>query len=81
MKQQFIAMLQKIHCGEKFLEIMGPSKNAEREYAEGWYSIWDEQKIKHAFSFGHGTISNLDEHAKRNRQYCTIINLETGEVL
>jgi len=81
MKQSFISILQKLHCGEKFIEIHGNVKSIEREYDAGWYRIIDDSFIKNAFAFGHGTLEDLKKHAAMNRQYCTIIDLQTGTIL
>lgn len=74
-------MLQKMHCGEKFIEITGPAKNAESEYRDGWYMIIDDEFIKNCFAFGHGTLEDLKKHAAMNRQYCTIIDLQSGIII
>lgn len=36
-------------------------------------SVWDEERVKKAFNFGHGTIENLKEYAENNRQFCTFV--------
>ena len=44
---------------------------------DGFYLPWDDTRIKHAFSFGNGTIADFNVHAKNNRCYCVYIDAET----
>lgn len=80
------------HCGEmatyggeteqaQVLEILGPKRNATKEYSNGGYNLWTDRRIKGAFEFGNGTFEDLRKHAEMNRRYATFVNLETGEIL
>lgn len=37
--------------------------------------LYDDERIKHAFNFGHGSDSDLIEHIKWNRPYCKYYDL------
>lgn len=89
MSGNFIEKLKAQHCGERtqsgdgatHIEIHGNRRNAQKEYNAGWYSLWGAERIKGAFSFGHGTIADLKRYAADNRGNTTFIDLRTGEVL
>ena len=42
------------------------------------YILRDNNFIKNAFQFGHGTMKDFKRYMKDNRIYCIWINLRTG---
>lgn len=63
------------------IEIDGAKKNARKNYEKGLWNVWDNDRIRRAFNFGRGTMSDLIEYAKNNRQYCCIYDTEKHDFL
>ena len=56
------------------------SKNAvtrrgglEKAIEAGAYSIWTPERVKLAFSFGHGTEKDFNRYMQDNKQFCYFI--------
>ena len=48
---------------------------------DGFFMIWDEARIKSAFSFGRGTMEDFNRYKKDNSpRYCTIIDIDQKEL-
>lgn len=43
----------------------------------GWYIPRNDEFIKHAFNFGHGTINDMNRYMKDNSCFCVWIDAET----
>lgn len=49
--------------------------------ADGWFTIWTAERIKGAFSAGHGTIKDFERYKKDNSpRYCRILEIEQAEL-
>ena len=44
---------------------------------DGYFMIWDADRIKRAFSNGHGTMKDFERYEKDNSpKYCRIIDID-----
>lgn len=49
--------------------------------SDGWFNVWTPERIKGAFSFGHGTMKDFDRFRRDNSpRYCTIIEIEEADL-
>ena len=53
----------------------------EKAIAAGAYSIWNPERIRLAFHFGHGTEKDFILYMKNNAQFCYFIGPVTFELL
>lgn len=47
--------------------------------ADGWFTIWTPERIKHAFNYGNGTMKDFERYKKDNSpRYCLIKEIDTA---
>lgn len=59
-----------IEVSRKKVRELGGVKDAVRQ---GWFTTWDERRIKGAFNFGNGTIADFNRFMKQNKPYALFI--------
>lgn len=43
--------------------------------------LFDDERVKHAFNFGNGTVKNFIGYIKNNRQFCKYYDLENNQYI
>lgn len=43
---------------------------------QGWYVAYDEERIRKAHNFGHGTMADMKRYMKNNKAYCIFYDAE-----
>lgn len=65
---------------EKYYEVgkdgIAKFGSIEAAIAEGWYMDWNNNRIKGAFAFGHGTEKDLMQYVKINKPYLVFLDME-----
>lgn len=47
----------------------------------GWFNVWTPERIKGAFSAGHGTMADFERYKKdNNNRYCIIKEMEASKL-
>lgn len=53
-------------------------KNDAKKMIRGkMYILWDEERVKHAFNFGNGTMKDFKRYMKDNKIYCRYYDAES----
>lgn len=65
-----------VEIGNEYLRKYGK----EGAIKEGYFMIWDRDKIKRAFRFGRGTIEDFNRYRRDNKQFCTMYAMELDDV-
>lgn len=47
----------------------------KKAITDGWYMIWDAEKIRHAFNYGHGTIKDFERYKRDNKRFAIWVEL------
>lgn len=53
----------------------------KKAISEGYFMVWTPERIRGAFSNGHGTLKDFNRYKDDNRIFCTIIELTEGELI
>ena len=62
--------------GTEFVEVdKGKNLKIEGSIKAGNYSYWNSEKIKAAFNFGQGTMTDFRRYIENNRQYLWMVEL------
>ena len=58
----------------KFIEISRAKANelgsVKKAYEQGFFTVWDSDRIKRAFNFGNGTLKDFKNYMENNKNYC-----------
>ena len=58
------------------VEIRGTARTAQKYFDDGCFNYWTPERIKGAFNFHNGTITDLKKYAENNKKLQTIIFLK-----
>ncbi len=61
----------------KFIEISRAKaselKSVKKAYEQGFFTVWDSERIKNAFNFGNGTLKAFENYMQNNKAYCVFL--------
>lgn len=66
-----------IEISRKQAEKLG---SVEKAIKNGWFIIWNNERIKKAFNFGNGSKKDFSEYQRNNKAYCIFKDLPENTI-